>query len=59
MNGGIIEAAVTDKTLRLELEYRRPTRFRDGRTRTEETSIVSGLAVPYAITEARSSLLAN
>jgi hypothetical protein len=50
MNRGIIEAALTDKTLR-ELEYRWLTRLQDGMARTQETNIVSGLAVPCAITE--------
>jgi hypothetical protein len=59
MNRGIIEAAVTDKTLRLELEYRWLTTVQDGMARTEDARTVSGLAAPNVITEVRSGLFAN
>jgi hypothetical protein len=44
---GIIQTALTNKTLRLELEYRRPSVLREGNARTEAPTADTGLAVPY------------
>jgi hypothetical protein len=44
---GIIQTALTNKTLRLELEYRQPSVLREGDARTEESAADTGTALPY------------
>jgi hypothetical protein len=47
VSGSIIQTALTNKALRLELEYRRPSVLREGGARTEEPAAGTGPAVPH------------
>jgi hypothetical protein len=42
----IIQTAITNKALRLELEYRQPSMFRDGDAGFEGPTIDTGVALP-------------
>jgi hypothetical protein len=44
---GIIQTALTNKTLGLELEYRRPFMSREGNASIEEPTTDTRLALPY------------
>jgi hypothetical protein len=47
VSGGIIQTALTNTTLRLELEYRQPSVLGEGNARVEEPATDTGLALQY------------
>ncbi len=47
MSQSIIQTAVTDKSLRLELDYRQPSMPLEGNASIEEPTIDTGLALQY------------
>ena len=47
MSQSIIHTAVTNKTLRLELDYRQPSMFREGDLSIEGPKTDAGLALEY------------
>jgi hypothetical protein len=47
VNRGIIQSAVTNKTLRLELEYRQPSWFSEGDVTIETQTDDTGLTLQY------------
>ncbi len=47
MSQSIIQTAVTNKTLRLELDYRQPSTFREGDSNIEGPTTDTGLAKQY------------
>ena len=47
MSGSIIQTALTNKTLRLELAYRQPSMLWEGDARTEAPTTGAGLTFQY------------